>query len=111
MVSRVSRSGWPALESRPPTSGHGRSATWRHPTLEGWLMRYALIALWMIGFVLLVSGLNGPPASAQIAPTSNTVTVTSNKSGTHFTIIGPYQTTREDASQAALARAQKEIVG
>jgi hypothetical protein len=72
-------------------------------------MRYALISLWMIGFVCLVTGLTEPPASAQVPP--NTVVVTSDKTGTHFTVVGPYQTTSADAWQAALDRARQEVIG
>lgn len=70
-------------------------------------MRYALIALWMIGFVCLVAGLSEPPASAQNP--ANSVVVKTDPTGTHLTVVGPFRTSSHEAWQAALERAQEEV--
>jgi hypothetical protein len=85
-------------------------------------MRYALNFMWLIGFTWLVIGFSAPaqspPGAVVTQEQSNLGLVTKlslapaksiTASATHFTVTGPYQTTREDAWQAALARAQKEV--
>ena len=73
-------------------------------------MRYALMLLWLIGFSCLVLAPEEPRAKAQVVHTKTLETAGEPPPGS-FQVIGPFQTSREDAWQSAVVKAREEVIG